>query len=457
MAVTLTPARTLADFASRLQWDDISPSAQERVKTTLLDTLASAFAGHDAAEVGAVEDVARAVFDDGDCTIIGGGTLSPAGATMMNGYLITAVTVCDVHRPTLCHVTPEVIPPALAVAENRTVSGRDFLAAIAAGLEVTTRVGLGLGAEEFRRRGWHSPGVAGPFGGAAAAGRILGLDVQAMTYAFGLAGSQAAGTFAQLGTPAIKFQQARGALGGLMSATLADAGFSAADEVLLNPEGGLFLTHSNGGNPELAIDALATHWELEQISLRPWPVAAYLQTVVSTVLDMTVAHDISPSNVQRVRLEISSGAYRLHGGVPWENRFRARLSPQYVAAVVLHDRRCWLDQFTAERLADTNVTDFAASKVEVIENAALSDIAVTATFEMLNGATLQETREIPHGDAADPLSWSEVVHKFHDASDATLLRSVADEIVRLVEGLEELDSVRPMVRLLGHRAGGSSQ
>ena len=39
-------------------------------------------------------------------------------ATLLNGYLITAVTVCDVHRATLCHTTPEVVPPALAIAER---------------------------------------------------------------------------------------------------------------------------------------------------------------------------------------------------------------------------------------------------------------------------------------------------------------------------------------------------
>ena len=54
-----------------------------------------------------------------EASVIGGGRLSLAGATLLNGYLITATTMCDVHRATMTHVTPEVIPPALAIADER--------------------------------------------------------------------------------------------------------------------------------------------------------------------------------------------------------------------------------------------------------------------------------------------------------------------------------------------------
>jgi 2-methylcitrate dehydratase PrpD len=65
-------------------------------------------------------------------------------------------------RPNLCHVTPEVVPPALAAAEERGVSGRVLVTALAAGLETAVRVGVGIRYPAFRERGWHSPGVIGP-------------------------------------------------------------------------------------------------------------------------------------------------------------------------------------------------------------------------------------------------------------------------------------------------------
>ena len=247
---------------------------REHTKNLLLDTLACAVAGHQGEETHQVEALASALAQSNESSVIGGDRLSLAGATLLNGYLVTAVTMCDVHRPTLTHITPEVMPPALAIAERDGLSGRDLLVALAAGCEVTTRVGLGLDFPAFRARGWHGPGVIGPFGAAAAVGRLRGFDAETMAHAFGLAGSQSAGTFAAWGTPTVKFHQCRGALSGLMAALLAEQNFVATKEFLTAKDGGLYNTYSNGGKPEAAAADLGQRWELEQIALRLWPSAS---------------------------------------------------------------------------------------------------------------------------------------------------------------------------------------
>src|SRR5262249_59463055 len=113
----------------------------------------------------------------------------------------------------------------LALAGPGALSGRDLLAALAAGWDVTTRLGIGLDYPACRAKGWHGPGVLGPFGAAAAVGRLRRFDAETMARAFGLAGSQAAGTFAAWGTPTVKFHQCRGALSGLIAALLAEQEF----------------------------------------------------------------------------------------------------------------------------------------------------------------------------------------------------------------------------------------
>ena len=101
------------------------------------------------------------------------------------------------------------------------------LVALVAGMEVMTRIGIGTDYPVFRAKGWHGPGTLGPFGAAAAVGRLRGLDSETMAKAFGLAGSQSAGTFAAWATPTVKFHQCRGALSGLMAALLAEQKFLA--------------------------------------------------------------------------------------------------------------------------------------------------------------------------------------------------------------------------------------
>jgi 2-methylcitrate dehydratase PrpD len=448
MNQSVGPTQVLADFVAHATWRQIPAPVQARVRDIVMDTIASALGGHDAAESPMVLSTAELVLGSGRSTVIGGGVMSAAAATVANGYLITAVNLCDVHHPTLCHVTPEVIPPALAVAEERNVSGADFLTAVAVGLEVTTRIGVGTHYEEFRRRGWHSPGVTGPFGGGASAGRLLGLDAGAMRNAFGLAGSQAAGSFAQLGTPTIKFSQARAALGGLLSAKLAAAGMSAAAEILTNPVGGLYWTHSDGGDPDAVTSGLGERWELEQCTLRPWPVAAHLQNTVAAVLDLVQSDPQASNEVARLELTLPTQAHSLHAAVGWDDRFRARLSARYVAAVVLHDRRCWLDQFTADRVADPGVGAFARDHVAVLHDPALPASAVVLRAVYSNGRDVVVRRSVPKGDPADPLSGAELLEKLENAAAARLPDASVKQLLDVLPALDDQPDVSSIIRSL---------
>ncbi len=95
----------LAGFAASLQYDDLPMHIRDHCKNILLDTLACAIAGHHGEETQQIAALASALAQSNESSVIGGDRLSLAGATILNGYLITAVTMCDVHRSTLTHVT----------------------------------------------------------------------------------------------------------------------------------------------------------------------------------------------------------------------------------------------------------------------------------------------------------------------------------------------------------------
>jgi 2-methylcitrate dehydratase PrpD len=449
MEVASGPAAVLADWAASAQTATIPPHVRQRTAQLLLDAVASALAGRHGDETGQVEAVAREIAGGNDATVIGGRPLSRIGAALVNGYQVTAVTVCDVYRPALCHVTPEVVPPAIAAAEGRGVSGSDLITALAVGLETTVRIGRGIGYSSFRERGWHSPGVIGPFGGAAAVGRILGLDPQRMRWAFGLAGSQSAGTFAHWGTPTIKFHQARGAVSGLIAATLANQGFRSSEEVLGHPDGGILTTYSDGGDPEAIVADLGEEWELERISMRLWPAASSIQSAISAVFDLIKEHDITPDVVSRLTISLSETTYGMHGEMGWETRFKALLSARYTAAVVLHDRECWLDQFDAVRISDPIVDGFARNRITVVSDHSVPTTGAVADVELLDGRRYTARRDVPKGDAADPLSTAEVAGKFQRAVSGLVPPARAEEaLTRLLE-IDEVDDVGRVMSLLG--------
>src|SRR5215217_4953592 len=317
----------LAEFAAKLRYEDIPERVREHCKTVLLDTLACAVAGHLGEETHQVAALASGLEQSTESSVIGGGKLSLCGATLLNGYLITAVTMCDVHRSTLTHITPEVVPPALAIAERDNLSGRDLLVALAAGFEITTRVGIGLDYPAFRARGWHGPGVIGPFGAAACVGRLRNFDADVMAKAFGLAGSQAAGTFAAWATPTVKFHKCRGALSGLMAALLAEQNFLATREFLTANDGGLYNTYSNSGKPEAVTADLGRQWELQQIALRLWPSASSIQGMNTALFDLIEQHRIDPNEVKTLRIALSPTVFDLHGRLArYKGKFDALIS-----------------------------------------------------------------------------------------------------------------------------------
>ncbi|MBI3045448.1 MAG: MmgE/PrpD family protein [Betaproteobacteria bacterium] len=450
MAIEATQA--LARFAATLTYDQIPERAREYCKDVLLDTLACAVAGHLGEETRQVSALASALAQSQESSIIGGERSSLAGATLLNGYLVTAVTMCDVHRPTLTHVTPEVVPPALAIAERDSASGRDLLVALAAGFETLTRVGLGWDYPEARKRGWHGPGVIGPFGSAAAAGRLIGLDADTMATAFGLAGSQAAGTFAAWGTPTVKFHQCRGALSGLMAALLAQQKFVATREFLTARDGGLYNTYSNGGRPDAATADLGKRWELERIALRLWPSATTIQAVITAMFDLVEKHRVAAVQVKKVRVSLDKAAVDMHGIFPrYKGKFEALLSIHYAAAAILHDRALTLAQFEPARYNDPKLARFAAEQVEVKADSALNGIQAIVEAETTDGKTLAVRCDHPRGSPENPLTRAQIEEKFRVYGEALLPQAQIEEAISSVTRLEDLKSARRLMDLL--RAG----
>src|SRR5262249_1734642 len=107
--------QALAQFPAPLRPEDLPQDVSDHCKNVLLDTLACALAGHQGEETHQVAALASALAQSDEASVIGGGSLSLAGATLLNGYLITAVTLCDVHPATLTPITPEAGPPALGI------------------------------------------------------------------------------------------------------------------------------------------------------------------------------------------------------------------------------------------------------------------------------------------------------------------------------------------------------
>ena len=441
---------TLARFASGLAYDDIPERVREFTKDLLLDALACALAGYAGEDTPKVTRFAGQLAQSRESSVIGGGGLSLSGATLLNGFLITAVSMCDVYRPTATHLQPVIVPPALGLAEREDASGRDLLVALVSGFETAARVAAGVDYPAFRKRGWHGPGTIGPFGAAAAAARLLNLDSERMATAFGLAGSQAAGTFAAWGTPSVKFHQFRGALSGLMAALLAGEGFVATREFLSQEDGGFYPTYCGGAARQAATAALGAHWELEQIALRPWPCSAASQGVSTALFDLIEQHDLTADRTERLRIHLSPASFDAYKDRrTFNGKWQASASIHYTAAVVLHDRELWMEQF--DRYDDAGLQRFAKERVELAGDPQLSAEQAIVQIEMKDGTRFSAHCKASKGTPENPLTRAEIEDKFRRAAKGRLAPAEVERVLRTISQLEDLKSVRALMDALRTR------
>lgn len=443
----------LARFASQARWDDLPENVQDYAETITADALANAVAGRSAETAADFESATIGLAGTGRHVVCGGQPLAAWAAAGQNAYQMTVHTMCDVYRPALCHVTPEVVPAALAAAELAGASGLDFLLAAALGLEVTTRVCQALDYPAFRARGWHTPGVAGALGAAAAAGRLFRLDAGAMAGCLGLAGAQAAGTFAAIGTVAVKFHQANGSRAGLSAAVYAATGFAGSPRILSHPDGGILRAYSGGGSPELGLAGLGESWELREISLRSYPAASTLQALVDCLLSVPARKRIGDGGADRVTVWLPPHAFRLGAGA-WASQLAAMQSARFVAAAAIKKNECWLQTFDADTRSDQVITDFAAESVDVQCDEGLEEGGVRVLLAG-GGEQLELRRDYPHGDSRDPLTRDEVRAKAARSLAAVLPPDRAGAALAAIDGLRTAALVTDVTGLLGAPADAS--
>src|SRR3989442_10592525 len=247
----MTASRSLAQLCVALTWSDLPEAARERTKELGLDLLGVALRG--SAEPSS-QPVAALVREQppGPASLIGAGLASGAAwAALANGTAAHAIEMDDVTTESSLHPGVAVVPAALAVAEERAADGAAFLAAVVAGYEVTIRVGNALNPASAYRRGFHPTGVAGAFGAAVAAGRLLGLDAAGLTHAIGIAGTLAAGSLEYLsdGAWTKRLNAGWAAHAGVVAAGLARGGLTGPATALDGPLGVLH-AYSDAPNRE---------------------------------------------------------------------------------------------------------------------------------------------------------------------------------------------------------------
>ncbi len=308
----LSLSQRLAHHAVTTAYESIPRQALEAAKLFMLDTLAVSWAGSDAP--GCRETHALLVDEGGrsDATAWSyGGRLPAAAAAFINSMTASALDYDSIGVGAAVHVNIAVLPAAMAIAEKRHASGKDFLAALVVGCDIVYRMGM---AAKRPNRGFHYTGAFGGFGAAAAAARLFGLDATAAGHALGIAFMQASGTQQANIEPSLSKRNlsAFAARAGVYAALLAERGITAPREVLEGRFG--FYQLYQEGDPEKLLDELGTRFDNVNFAIKLYPSCGCNHTTLDATLALVAQYDLKPDDVLSVEITVPPYIEGLVGG-----------------------------------------------------------------------------------------------------------------------------------------------
>jgi 2-methylcitrate dehydratase PrpD len=288
----------------------------------------------------------------------------------------------------------------------------------------------------------------GVFGAAAAAGKLMGLDVAQMVNALGIAFSQAAGNRQCIVDGALtkRLQAGQAASSGVLAATLAREGFTGADNIFLGRYGFFELYQPDGYDAARLTDGLGTAFRGEELSFKPYPCGRPQHAILDAALAARAQLDLSaiPDNAQViVEMDAATVAEQFRGA-PHKRRptqiVEAQFALPFLIATALVRGRIGIDQVAD--FADPAVLALAA-RIEGRDGTAPG-----VTVRLADGRTATAGVRTPLGAPQNPLSAAALEAKFTDCARHAV-RPVADDAIahaaRTILHLEQVADVRDVL------------
>jgi 2-methylcitrate dehydratase PrpD len=392
-------------------------------------------------------DVLRAEGCAPAATVIGKGFKTSAlNAALANGFLGHFEDYDDTHT-TVIHPSAPILPGALALSEQRTVSGKDFLAAFAVGVEVACRIGLVL-VEHFREGAahWHITNTCGVLGAASAVGRLLKLNQEQMVYAFAIAGTQASGLREVFGSMCKPFHAGKAAQNGTLAALLAQRGFTGTDSIFEGARG-LVGVMASGHDISEATKDLGQRWELPQNGLKPFACGQANHGFIDAALALRKQPGVRPETIKHIQGSVEQFAPTLVRRRHPRSGLESKFCYYHSVAAALVDGQALPAQFTDERAADPAIESLR-NRIDFNEDPSLPRRAVRVTLELTDGRTYTERVDHPTGTPGNPMSDTRVQEKFHGLASAVLGVEKADQAQSALWSVDTMPDVSQLIPLL---------
>ncbi len=442
-AVTLT--KTLCGHLAAAQYTDLTPRAVSEARRGVLDWLGCALAGSAHPTIDKLVGVLQQTGGRPQATVLGRGLkLGLLDAPLANGQAGHLLDYDDTHMGgVVLHTSSPVLAALFALAERTPVRGTDLMLAYAVGFEAGVRAGRT--APGHHNGGWHLTGTLGSIAAGVAAGKLLNLDKQRLTYAMGIAATQAGGMQQNRGTMCKSFHAGKAAANGVLAALLAENGFDSTQEIIEGKKG-FCRIYSDTAEPEQLTAGLGERWLIETNGHKPYACGVVLHPLIDAVVALREKTGLDPSAVTELSLRLHPLVLSITGVVEPATGLQSKFSVYHSAAVAFADGNAGIAQYTDAKANDPKLVVLRRKVKPTADKTLRKDEAYATVI----AGDVREEVHIRHasGTTDNAMSDASIEAKFIANAAPVVGAGRARQACDIVWALDKVEDVRELLALV---------
>lgn len=440
--------KRLAAFAAETTLDRVSAAARDRARWIIADCVPVIAAGMQVAEMKALSARQLAQAGSGNAWVLGTGKrAAPLDAALLNGTAGTWLELDEGNLFAKGHPGIQVVPAAIATAQDMGASGADLVLAVALGYELSSRIHR----PSKTKLAVHPHGTYGVIGAALAVGKLKGFSAVQMLELVNVAATMAMSSSRQTlldGATVRNIFTGHSGYMGQMAARMVECGFTGEIDAVTAVFGKI-LSDTGALDGDAVVAGLGEEWLIAQSYFKLHPAGRYAHSAIDALENlMAKSGRLEPSAVERIEVR----AYSLCAFLS-EKRvttsFGARFSVPFALGSILYHGRSGLPAFDDAAVANP-VVQALAGKVDLREDPAFTarfpdEQPVEIRIHMNDGKVHEGHCVITKGEPANPHQPADLTGKFFELGTPIWGEAVTR---RLYDGLMTLERV-PDFRAFG--------
>jgi 2-methylcitrate dehydratase PrpD len=437
--------KALSEYIRSLKFSDLPSDVVEGAKLCFLDWLGVTLSGSKEPLTGILLQLAETQGGNPQATMIGQKKkTSLLQAALINGAASHALDFDDVHLGMMGHPSAPLFPAILALAEWKRSSGKDFIAAFIAGFEAECRISSIVYPEHYLC-GWHATGTLGHFGAAAGCANLLRLDSSQTINAMGIAGTQAAGLKQVFGTMCKPLHAGKAAMNGLLSALLAEKGFTSSPD-MLEGEKGFSKVLSTRSDPAKALEGLGQNFSIRDVIFKRHASCFETHPAIDAVLALKEEFGLRADQVESIHLTAYSIACDIAGKPTPQTGLEGKFSLSFCIALALADGDTGEKSFCDEKVRDPRLTAIR-DKVRIESDPGLSPSRAKIKIFTRDGRVLEKLMDtLDLGKDREKMR-RDLVRKFRELSIPLVGQQGTEKLISAINRLEAIPDLNTVVGL----------